>query len=72
MSRNRRYPRPGKWEKTSRQERPGIKACTGCARPFGKKEVFRLRETQVNWFRGDDEVEALCPACYVKEKTRDI
>lgn len=45
---------------------PGCK-CDKCMHIFGKNEDFYRRGTEVNWFRGDDEVECLCGVCYAKE-----
>ncbi|GAI26522.1 unnamed protein product [marine sediment metagenome] len=43
--------------------RPGCTSCNKCARRFVKGEEFCIRETQVSWFRGDDEVVVLCADC---------
>lgn len=37
--------------------------CTSCGRRFQKGDRALVTETQVNWFRGDDESEYLCDQC---------
>ncbi len=44
--------------------RPGIKFCTKCHDAFQRKDKIAVIETQVSWFRGDDEVEAFHKTCY--------
>ncbi len=64
MSRNKKYPfvlPPVRCESWSR---PGIKSCSKCHLPFKRKERIVVVETQVNWFRGDDEVVAYHDQCY--------
>lgn len=57
------YPRemPPQWLYT--HNRPGIKVCDKCGQQFPKPSRICVIETQVNWFRGDDEVTALCEPC---------
>ena len=45
------------WSKATIFNRPGASICSGCGKKFVKKEVFSVRETKVNWFRGDDDVD---------------
>ena len=37
--------------------------CYNCKHHFEVKELFVVKETKVNWFRGDDIVEFLCVNC---------
>lgn len=37
--------------------------CCDCSRRLGRSDSLCVIETQVNIFRGDDEVEFLCEAC---------
>ena len=62
MSRRNRYPKTvDSW--CQRHHRRFFKSCRVCNRVFGKHEWFLVRETQVSWFRGDDEVTAACYDC---------
>ena len=48
----------------TRQCRPYPSPCKLCGHVFGPKEKFRVEETKVSWFRGDDIVEFFCwPKC---------
>ncbi len=62
MSR-RDYPVTGEWEIWTRENRPGCTHCQKCGIEFGRREKFFLRETQVSWMRGDDEVEYFHERC---------
>ena len=59
------YPKtkPPKW--CFAHNRPFVKACHGCKAVFAKQDRVCFIETQVNFFRGDDEVECLCAKCAV-------
>ena len=52
------------------RNRPGAigQACTHCGKAIRKGEKIVVRETQVNRFRGDDEVEFFHPACFEGRK----
>lgn len=66
------YPRKMTAEKSRTQNRPGClgKPCDGgCGHVFARNEVLFTQETQVNWFRGDDEVAFYCESC-AKEKLK--
>lgn len=56
----RDYPRnmPPQW----RAGQPA-KTCNDCKQPIPKNERHCVIEVQVNWMRGDDEVEFLCESC---------
>ena len=72
MSR-RKYPTVGPWE-TESTERTFLlagKKCPKCDHIFGKKETYWRRETEVNWFRGDDEVEYMCSDCFRKREKEE-
>jgi len=53
------------YSKETISNRPYAKkaGCSLCKCKFEKDEVFVVKETKVNWFRGDDEVEFLCTSC---------
>ena len=57
-----KYPRE-MWSTATLLNRPGLKACKRCAVKFDKGERFVVVDRQVNWFRGDDEVEAFHGQC---------
>jgi len=63
VKRRKPYPIIGPWVEVTRQRRPGCTHCDKCKREFGPKEPFLVRETQVNYFRGDDEVEIYHAGC---------
>ncbi len=63
------------WEKENCAIRPGAKEipCVFCGKAFvldkvkgWKATVVMVRETKVNWFRGDDIVEFAHPECLVE------
>ena len=64
----RHYPQVGTWSRTSRECYFLILKCDGCDKKFGPHEKYWRRETQVSWFRGDDEVESLCDHCKANKK----
>lgn len=66
MSKHRRYPSVGPWVKasTSRYVMMDTYPCDACHEPLGKNTEFMRRETQVSWFRGEDEVEAVHTGCF--------
>ena len=53
------------YSKETTSMRPAAKkiGCENCGHKFKKWENFVVKETKVNWFRGDDEVEFLCAKC---------
>jgi len=61
----RRYPIVLSWEKATTEEYTGMAddKCDRCGQTLGKDKPFWRRETQVSWFRGDDEVKVLCLSC---------
>lgn len=67
MSR-RQYPRIMTPEHTGKMTRPGIKKCDTCKKVFQRTDRFVIQETQVNWFRGDDEVAVFCLECWAAKK----
>ncbi len=52
-----KYPKIVK-SKATVEMRPGLRVCSVCNKQFKPKEYFTIEETQVSWFRGDDEVRA--------------
>ncbi len=61
------------YSKETLSVRPGAKSgCDGCGHKFLSKERFVVRETKVNWFRGDDEVEFLCNKCVLKQAPQSV
>lgn len=51
------------YSKETTSMRPAAKrGCNNCGHKFLTKERFVVKETKVNWFRGDDEVEFFCTA----------
>jgi hypothetical protein len=42
--------------------------CEYCKKPIAPSEPMAMREIQVSWFRGDDEVEYYHQACWGKFK----
>ena len=65
----RHYPFTGDWQLQSTEVYTGVVGmkCARCPHRFGKREKFWRRETQVNWFRGDDESEDVCNSCHAAE-----
>ena len=61
------------WSRTKMSNRPGAKrGCTGCGVQFKNNEEFAVKETKVNRFRGDDEVEFLCFNCISDQERNEI
>lgn len=58
MSRNYPLTIPGKWSTQGMRQK-----CNACERIIRSSEIRWVIETQVSWFRGDDEVEFFCVEC---------
>ena len=58
-----RYPQVSEWQETSTETYPYSSPCMKCGHKHIKGERFLRRETQVSYFRGDDEVETICESC---------
>jgi hypothetical protein len=68
---NAKFPRTMPGIHTTARKRPGFvgKICAGgCGTLFGRSSKIVVVETQVNWFRGDDECVAYCPDCFAKKE----
>ena len=69
----KRYPVES-WSRVTVANRPGKKSCDRCFKAFEKSERFVVVDRQVDWFRGNDEVEAFhfncAPARYHKERKK--
>lgn len=59
---NRSYPRtmPPNWRDSDAH---GKERCSSCGNSIPKGERVCVVEVQVNWMRGDDEVEKYCESC---------
>lgn len=69
MARSMRYPRtmPPRWDRVQKHHvRQNEFRCGGCEKLFVVDDVVCFIETQVDWFRGNDEVEEYCVACAEK------
>lgn len=62
---DKKYPREI-WSTATTLNRPGLKSCKACGIKFDKGERFAVLERQVDWFRGNDEVEAYHKPCVEK------
>lgn len=64
MSR-KQYPieQPPGWRNAGKWDVKHDAACKTCGTKFCRDQLMCVIETQVNWFRGDDEVDFYCEGC---------
>ena len=61
------------WELCRTESRPYSleTRCESCRAPFTKKQRVWVREEQVSWFRGEDEVTFYCLSCGSRQKAEE-